>query len=326
MGFNGKLSRLFKRPRSLARIDFKRSEVDFTSAANQAIGGAGLVARAVLCGVGILAVVMLVYGLFEILKDRFIYSNPDFAIRKVDVHVKGYLSPELVLKWSGVSTGENIFRVDLAAIRRNLEFVPQIKQVTVERVLPNTIRISVEEREPIARILVPVASSNSIRADQVWIDENGIVFTRLDRNNEHVHARLQSLPVIIGISPTETIAGYALQGPEARAAIEIIKWLQRSTVVVFDQLRILDVGTPGAVVAQMASGAEVVFGLDRVPQQVRRLREVYELGRRLGRQLMWVDLSVTNNLPVSWLPLEGEYSPVNTKNLEKTTPSSRKNA
>lgn len=49
----------------------------------------------------------------------------------------------------------NLFALDLARIKRDLELAPAIQSAAVERVLPHTLKIRVTEREPVAQIVVP---------------------------------------------------------------------------------------------------------------------------------------------------------------------------
>ena len=56
-------------------------------------------------------------------------------------------SADQLRRWAGVKPGENLFALDLARVKRDLEMVPLIDSVSVERVLPRTLRIRVTERE-----------------------------------------------------------------------------------------------------------------------------------------------------------------------------------
>src|SRR5580692_6029024 len=62
-------------------------------------------------------------------------------------------------RWTGVKEGANLIGLDLASVKRNLELVSVIDSVSVERVLPHTLRVRVTERQPIAQVNVPQADS-----------------------------------------------------------------------------------------------------------------------------------------------------------------------
>src|SRR5580698_131136 len=93
----------------------------------------------------------------ELALNTFVYENPDFAIEQIDVQTNGKIAQEQLRRWTGVKEGANLIALDLGAVKRNLELVSVIDSVSVERVLPRTLRIRVTEREPIAEVDVPHA-------------------------------------------------------------------------------------------------------------------------------------------------------------------------
>ena len=86
--------------------------------------------------------------------DKLVYENSSFAIQEVNIQTDGVINTEQLRQWSGVKLGDNLFGLDLALIKRNLELEPMIQSVSVERILPRTLRILVKEREPIAQVNV----------------------------------------------------------------------------------------------------------------------------------------------------------------------------
>jgi cell division septal protein FtsQ len=93
----------------------------------------------------------------------------------------GVIAPEQLRRWTGVKPGANLIALDLAAVKRNLELVSVIDSVSVERVLPRTLKIRVTERDPIAQVNVPRADGASGIAVSVFqLDADGIVMQPLD--------------------------------------------------------------------------------------------------------------------------------------------------
>ena len=113
--------------------------------------------------------------------DKFVYENSEFAIRRVDVQTDGVISPDQLRRWSGVKPGDNLMALDLAAVKRNLELVSTIGSVSVERVLPRTLRIRVTERQPVAQVNVPRAgAAGGIEVAVFQLDADGYVMQPLD--------------------------------------------------------------------------------------------------------------------------------------------------
>ena len=72
--------------------------------------------------------------------------------------------------------------LDLARVKSNLdELVPNIRSVSVERLLPRTLRIRVLERKPIARVFLPHLSDEGQLVVQAWLlDSEGAVMMPLE--------------------------------------------------------------------------------------------------------------------------------------------------
>ena len=112
---------------------------------------------------------------------HFIYENPAFAIRLVDVDTDGVLSAEQIRSWAGVRLSDNLLALDLARVERDLKLVPAIESVVVERVLPGGLRIRVTEREPIAQVmLTQFRSSNGKDGGAYTLDANGYFMFPVD--------------------------------------------------------------------------------------------------------------------------------------------------
>ena len=99
----------------------------------------------------------LLWRVGELALDKLVYENRAFEIQAFEVQTDGVVSADQLRRWAGVKPGENLFALDLARVKRDLEMVPLISSVSVERVLPRTLRIRVTEREPVARVNVPRA-------------------------------------------------------------------------------------------------------------------------------------------------------------------------
>jgi len=76
-------------------------------------------------------------------------------------------------------------------------------------------------------------------------------------------------------------------------------------------------------VAMTEQGGEITFGLDNLDQQLRRWREIYDLGQRMNRVIAAVNLAVSNNVPVRWM--EAGAAPVSLPRQNNPPPVRRKN-
>jgi cell division septal protein FtsQ len=260
----------------------------------------------------------LVWRTGELLLDKFVYENPDFAIQNIDVHTDGVIAPQQLRRWSGVSLGANLIALDLAAVKRNLELVSAIDSVSIERVLPQTLKIRVTERTPVAQVNVPrTDASGGIAISVFQLDAGGEVMLPIDPRQCTVPLLQMNsqLPVILGLNYFQLQPGHRLESPQLQAALQLLVAYGHSPMFGLVDLRQIDVSGPGVVIVTTGQGSEVTFGLDNLDQQLRRWRQIYDLGFRQGKTIATVDLAVANNVPVNWVVASAapETTPKSTK-------------
>jgi cell division septal protein FtsQ len=247
--------------------------------------------------------------------DKFVYENPEFAIQNIQVQTDGVISPEQLRQWSNVKPGANLIALDLASVKRNLELVSTIDSVSVERILPHTLKIRVTERRPVAQVNIPtVTASGGIAVSVLQLDADGYVMKPLDPRQRMISLSQISaqLPVLTGLNVYQLQAGHRVVLSEAQAALQLIGAFKKSPMAGLVELRRIDVSSPGVIVATTGQGGEITFGLENLEQQLARWREIYDLGASKNKMIASLDLAVTNNVPVRWA--ENVFPPVEPKN------------
>jgi hypothetical protein len=89
--------------------------------------------------------------------------------------------------------------------------------------------------------------------------------------------------------------------PQVQVALQLIAAFAKSPMAGLVDLRRVDISAPGVLVGTTGQGSEITFGLDNLDQQLRRWRQIYDLGVRQQRAIASVDLAVANNVPVRWM-------------------------
>ena len=230
------------------------------------------------------------------------YENEIFTVKTIDVRVRGIIQPTQLQKMAGVHTGENLFRVDLLRVKRDLELTPLIESAAVERVLPDTLRLRIVERRPIAQVVGFRQQPDGQLVRQVyWLDARGVVIPPIDPRLTVQKNQPKWLPLIVGIPTAKLLPGRTVDSPAVRSALQLVSRYDLSPMAGLAHLRQIDVSgreTLGVITWQ---GARVTLGLNGLNAQIQRWRQIHDLGRQHHRAVATVDLSIKNNLPVRWM-------------------------
>ena len=248
--------------------------------------------------------VLLVWRTGQFALNQLVYENSAFNIESIDIQTDGDIAIDQLRRWSSVHTGQNLFALDLASVRRDLLLVSLIQSASIERVLPHTLRIRVVEREPLAQLSLPRPRPDGRLELAVFqLDPEGYVLVPLAPQQRATPgmAAPDELPVISGIKANEVQAGRRIESPQVQAALQLLLAFERSPMEGLSEIKRIDVSGPEVIVATTAQGTAVTFGLSDFDQQLRRWHEIFLMGQKLGRAIATVDLAVTNNIPASWL-------------------------
>lgn len=208
-----------------------------------------------LCAVG--AVSLWLYG-------RAVTSDI-FTTRHVDVAGNSRLSREMVLRYGGLSEGDNSLAVSIAEVEKNLRATPWVEEASVKRLLPDRFIIKIKERMPSfwarkdgvlyyanekGEIIAPVESKNFLSLPTLKIMPGAEDLTPyLERLLKNL--RSGALPIESGsiasvtLSPSNGVEIY-LEDREMRIAIAAEDWetqLARLGVALGDLARRGELGT-----------------------------------------------------------------------------------
>jgi cell division septal protein FtsQ len=254
--------------------------------------------------------------------NRLLYENKTYAVREIDVQTDGVIAPDVLRRWAGVKAGENLLALDLGRVKRDLEMVSTIRTVAVERVLPGTLRLRVSEREPLAQVYMPRATAGGgLEMTILQLDREGYVMTPPDPRQLAAPAADTNdvLPVITGANAGQLAPGRPADSSQVRSALQLIGAFGRSPMVGLVDLRQVDVSSPAVLIARTSDGGEITFSVQDLDRQLRRWRQIYDVGQRLNMALATLDLSVSNNIPATWVDANTLPPPVpRSKNQQHT--------
>ena len=234
---------------------------------------------------------------------EFVYQNPAFEIRKIEVSTDGYLNHPTLLHWADVKQGKNLMALDLGQIKRDLERFPVIKAASLERVLPDVLRVKVAERFPIARLTMLLPRAGGYYPATFPLDPDGFVMVPLHRSHVRDQRVLNyaALPEIKGFDESEMRASGRLMNANVLAALRLVGDFRRSALVGNTELRTIEIQETGILVVTTGKGIHVKFSPEHdFGPQMARWRKINEVAAGAGREIAQIDLSVTNNVPIKW--------------------------
>jgi cell division septal protein FtsQ len=233
--------------------------------------------------------------------DEWVYRNPSFEIRHLVIEGGG-LPPRLVQSWTGIQRGENLLRLDLDRVKRTLELVPVVASASLQRVPPHTLRVQVTPRNPVARVELPqLARDGGLVLADFYVDTEARVLQfpatwRMELERVLVP---HPLPRLLGIPPGELVVGRHMDAPGLRPALRLLTSFRNSSMAQNAPLLTVDVSHPGRIGVVTDQGAFLTFGWEDLEGQLTRWQRIHEYVGERGMGIATLDLSVSNNVPVT---------------------------
>jgi len=248
---------------------------------------------AIALGFTVLLMLAVHFAAQGVLNHAF-YRNQDFALQTIDVDIKGGLSRGEILEWAQVAPGMNLMRIQLGDVRSRLSRMPQIASATVERQLPSTLRITVQERQPVARITPFSSSGNQLAQAVYYIDDKGVIM------KPKPGERLKPLPVIRGVAHEYIREGERTDRAELLSALNLLRAADYSSLKGELDLTEIEVQGRGYLILRTRDQGRIVFRTDFLQDQIQRLRVILDYAREHQLYVRTVDLTPERNVPVTF--------------------------
>ncbi|MGD2171689.1 MAG: FtsQ-type POTRA domain-containing protein [Gammaproteobacteria bacterium] len=167
--------------------------------------------------------------------------------------------------------GQGFFSLDIREMQRNLNSRPWTESVSIRRIWPDKLRVTITEKKPVARWDERHLLSETARVFPADIEKFGYL--------PLVHAD--------GYAPDWALAQFHL--------------LQARFDSVDERLVALRVDNRGAVDVELINGLQIKFGRSDIERKMNRLTSIYNeqiLPRR--EQIQRLDLRYSNGFAVAW--------------------------
>ncbi|MFP4499726.1 MAG: cell division protein FtsQ/DivIB [Candidatus Hydrogenedentota bacterium] len=117
---------------------------------------------------------------------RFVRESEHFLVRTLRIEGMQQLDEERVRAVAGVTSSDNLFTLDIAAVRARVEAIPLVKRCEVIRVFPDVVRIRFTERTPVATVL--------INSRLFEVDGEGVIVREVDTLAPHEGPFITNVP------------------------------------------------------------------------------------------------------------------------------------
>lgn len=167
-------------------------------------------------------------------------ENPVYTVKNLEIVTQLATTPQQIQALTSIHEGINIFSFNASRKRSELlRNVPNLAEARIEKILPDTVRITTTDRLPVLRIA----------ATNFAVDSRGTVMAI----DEAQRRRWVSLPVLTeGTRKINVVPGQTLSG-RAALALDIINVYNTMAGISF-RIDSIDVGGRIYLILQMAEG------------------------------------------------------------------------
>lgn len=210
-GYDATSPRFF-RPADVARIRRNHRRIQVQRIAG--VAGRVALAASVVAGAAVLY--------------RHTQQDARFAVKTIEIAGATHVPHAAIDGITRAYVGANLFRIDIAQVQRDLRRVGWIQRIEAEKKLPDTLRIRIVERAPVALL----ASGDRIQ----YVDESGLPFAELSPSVGD-----SDLPLITNASGADVTRAVALiralreRDPQVYSRISEVRPLAPSGFALFDR-------------------------------------------------------------------------------------------
>lgn len=202
-------------------------------------------------------------------------SDTRFALKSIEVTGATHTPRPAIDEVMKAYAGANLFRLDIARLQADLGKLPWVSRVEIEKKLPDTLRIKVVERTPVALT----------RAGELlqYVDEHGVAFAQLSPS----------------IGDTELPIIRDATGGELARTVALIRDLRANDPKLFSRVsEVHPVGPRGFALFDRELGAVVYANADDLSAKWRDLYAVIHAEHLGPKSIDYADLRFTDRIVI----------------------------
>ena len=207
---------------------------------------------------------------------RHTQSDERFAVRTIEIDGAVHTPRAALDVVTQRYVGLNLFQIDIARVQHDLRGLGWVRRIDIEKKLPDTLRIKITERAPVALARV--------KDRLMYVDAEGAAFAELSPN--------------VGDDDLPLIAG--AEGAELVRSVEFLTALRKSDRELYARVsEVWPIAPRGFALYDRELGAVVYANAEDVSAKYRNLRAV--LGAESNPKIEYADLRFADRVIVKTL-------------------------
>ena len=168
----------------------RRKRVNSTQAKKRRINNVLRITGVLVTIIGLSALVFLAVGEFRERETAIQISTPSRMIENLIFETDGVLPDCWLGQVIELRQGTMMMEVDLQSMKETIKESPQVKSASIERVFPSSLKISIEEHEPVMMLAVQGADG---KREQRIVSREGVIYKGVGYSK----ATLARLPFVL---------------------------------------------------------------------------------------------------------------------------------
>lgn len=257
--------------------------------------------RIVLMGCKVLIFVTLIAGVvygFRYGLNRLFFANPNYVLKQIEVENVGSLASEQIITAAKLSRGVNIFSISLPEARQALLDIPQVEDAQIQRALPDTLKITIHERHPVAWLSPSRVETDSLdHTRALMIDASGVVLKSRSILPEYLR-----LPIISGVKIDNLHIGKKIPFNDVLTSLDLIQKTAETLAGRFD-IAWIDLANGYSMEVRDRENTTARLSFEDIDGQLQRLRLLLDYCDINQKKMETVNLVMQRNVPVTFVHL-----------------------
>lgn len=232
----------------------------------------------------VVVLIVIGFGIFGWLR-AIARESPYFKINRIEIAIIGRvpLTNNTIRELLSIHKGRNMFDVDLKATRNYIVAnYPEIREVVINRVLPNKLVLTVKPRKPVAQI--------SMYSGFYLVDVEGVVIPGVRG------LALEGLPIINGADPRfiSTNVGKRFNYMGLKRALKLLEIIKQMRFSQDHEIHMIDITDEKNLSLYIEGGIEIKIGGEDFGERLEMLNKTFNAGRLDKNQIRYIDLRFGN--------------------------------